>query len=423
MTTNREDVLAMIYETVTAFTRLGTKRSPIHIELRSFNRPVEAKGFRQKIFVSIGLEFIGHFTIKEGETTTILEDMVKHFKLTNVMYDHEKFFKQQLELEIPEDRFLLDNCCYNENIKHINKFVNRNARAKIDEEYVKGEIGDMVPFGTMVLKTEKELLKEYVEIYKEEPYTNSVAMVRDFRVNQKILNRTLTELLVESPSLINSVDWGVYKIGNDYNKYMHIEEKMFMALLSKLPSSPNRITNILRRHKLKEYNEAFINMKRWVFDNGYNETFTKAIMKERKEGTSELILLLNSVLYDQGDNAKVLKQAVFNNINFKVGIDAMSFNASDINRETKGDETQKLIIRLEKVVINILRGLGQYSLSSKQTISTLNYVLYKRSMDDLFNIPVGKELTMLYGLPNEEFFHIINDFAYLNPYTPTDDNY
>ena len=407
MLLNKEDVLDGIITTVNEFKKMETKSRKVEVSVFEFGTPL----LDLKTFVMIGDEFIGHF---EGDPQKLRSNLtkVKHLGNTSI------FYKAQLQTgKMPEDRFHLKNALYNDKLEDIKKFMRLMLLKNIDEEVCNKEFGGTAVITASHAKTEEELSNEKVKIYDKDPYTNSIAMSKDFMIDERLMIWTVTNILLESPSLIHSVYWNIYTDDkNNVNKYLHIKEDMFKAILENLPKSPNRETRITRRSKLHEYYNAFKNMREWFYSNGFDRKGLKDLMLRRTNGTKSILILVDNIMREIGVENTILKTTLFNNINFKAGIDSRSFG-SDIKRDTVDKETQEFILKIEQAVLNIMQSMRNVSFHPYDIFGTVIYYLITTDLKEIIKRRPTKWISNMLSKDPDEITKIAEEYIIKDPYT------
>jgi len=453
METNRAEVIEMIVATINEFEKLSTKRKKLYVEVACFENDDKKS---TKVYFGIGYEYIGHITLNKNEFKPLMDMTVKRFRYDDIRYNVELYDRMFATRHIPKNRLNLEHCCYNEDIEAIEQYTRIGSLKNIDRGFVANEFPNLimedeknenrgpVPFVVMSLKTDKgnnpnnsenrgpvpfgmgplkteinnrdTLLTEIVEIHKRDTYTNSEAMCNDFTIENKILLRSIDEILIDFPLLIKSVFWSIYKDGIHFNKYIHITQDMYKKILETVPSSTNRAVMRKRMAKKDEYYDAFKVMRDWFEENGYDNKFLEKLYNKRKQGTTNLMILMESVLRSSGKESELLKRCLFNNINYRVGIDAKNFTGAECNRDNLDELTQDLLLKVEKIAMDVFKKhIGTVS-SPKEVFGIVNYFLHTNSLENIIYTRSRNWLHKVDGMEDEEYSKLIDKFAFYNPY-------
>ena len=366
----------------------GSKRKPLIKRKISVLKP---RG-EVKVHIVLGLTCIGAYTIPVADDTYF-----KGYTTTKSVHGQDGNLNFYIDVKDKNK----DNSVINLSITHlkkINKFfkLSKPAKAQLEKlnyknksfKLISGEVVDITTPDfkhTMmkendVLPRKEDLMNQKVYIHGRDPVTNSMLMSRDYDMNTFDLNRLIYEVISMNPHLVKDLHIDFYEEASNLGskslvmaiaitredgcipyQYLSIHEELHAKIVSSMPNSNNLDTKFKREEVASKYMKAFITMKENMYEQGLSPSEMKSFMGERRHNTSALkdalaLQIRVKLCMAKGDFTK-LEKAVFDAINDKVGIDAISLRTG-INRNEESKELQNNIFRIEYNIIMYMNSIS-----------------------------------------------------------------
>ena len=200
-----------------------------------------------------------------------------------------------------------------------------------------------------------DLEDKIVYLHEREPSTNTLSLAKQFSLVVREVNTFIFNGVTMYPSMLTHIDMCIYQytMGSNknttYSTYYELDEHAYTEFLENMGTPKSVGMRVLRYQKKREYYDGFIRLKEHAYAIGYGEQNIIDLINVRTVATKRLQREIGDYIVrmkEKGENINPVKlvRTIFNIINYKVGIDAISWQDSDNNRASK---TMKQVAKVQ----------------------------------------------------------------------------